>query len=72
VGSAFGRVAVGHPVDVASGEFFAVDIDHELGGVVALSLGRTFNTRFVKKPFLESIGPITAPWLPFGRGWRPC
>ena len=71
VGSAFGRVAVGHPVDVASGEFFAIDIDHELAGVVPLSLGRTFNTRFVQKPLLESIGPLSAPWLPFGPGWRP-
>jgi RHS repeat-associated protein len=71
VGSSFGRVAVGHPVDVASGEFFAIDIDHELAGVVPLSLGRTFNTRFVQKPLLESISPIAAPWLPFGRGWRP-
>jgi YD repeat-containing protein len=71
VGSAHGRVAVGHPVDVASGEFFAVDIDHELSGVVPLSLGRTFNTRFVRKPLLESIGSDVAPWLPFGRGWRP-
>jgi RHS repeat-associated protein len=71
VGSAFGRVAVGHPVDVASGEFFAIDIDHELAGVVPLSLGRTFNTRFVQKPLLESIGPLSAPWRPFGPGWRP-
>lgn len=71
VGSAFGRVAVGHPVDVASGEFFAVDIDHELAGVVPLSLGRTFNTRFLRKPVLESIGPAAPPWLPFGHGWRP-
>jgi len=70
VGSSFGRVAVGHPIDVASGEFFAVDIDHELPGVVPISFGRTFNTKFLNKPTLESIGNEASPWLPFGSGWR--
>jgi YD repeat-containing protein len=71
VGSAFGRVAVGHPVDVASGEFFATDVDHELAGVVPLSFGRTYNTRFVRKPLLEALGGERASFRPFGPGWRP-
>ena len=65
VGAAAGRVAVGHPIDVASGEFFATDIDHELSGVVPVSLGRTYNTKFLRPPTLASIGGATSKWEPF-------
>ena len=58
-------------IDVASGEFVAVDIDHDLAGVVPISFGRTFNTRFLETPLLESLGTAASPWLPFGIGWRP-
>ncbi len=71
VGAAAGRVAVGHPIDVASGEFFATEIDHELSGVVPVSLGRTYNTKFLRPATLASIGGSTAKWEPFGPGWRP-
>ena len=63
-------MAVGHPIDVASGEFFATDIDHELSGVVPLSFGRTYNTKFLRRPTLQSLGAPDARWLPFGPGWR--
>ena len=71
VGAAAGRVAVGHPIDVASGEFFATEVDHELAGVVPVSLGRQYNTKFLRPARLASIGGAAAKWEPFGPGWRP-
>ncbi len=71
MGAAAGRVAVGHPIDVASGEFFATEIDHELPGVVPVSLGRAYNTKFLRPATLASIGGPTSRWEPFGPGWRP-
>ena len=58
-------------IDVASGEFFVVEIDHELGGVVPLSFGRKFSTRSLGDPLLENIGVSLTHWEPFGPGWRP-
>jgi RHS repeat-associated protein len=70
VGSEHGRVAVGHPIDVASGEFFETHVDYELSGAVPLSLGRLYNTRFLQGPALQTLGAERA-FLPFGPGWRP-
>ncbi len=70
LGSAHGRVAVGHPIDVATGEFFATHVDHELEGVVPLSLGRRFSTNFLARPAVQQLGP-RARFEPFGPGWRP-
>ncbi|WP_394848646.1 DUF6531 domain-containing protein [Pendulispora brunnea] len=69
IGRRHGRVAVGHPVDVASGTFFDTQIDHVSAGIVPLSLARTYSTDFIKQ---ENFGAAAAhgPTLPFGPGWR--
>lgn len=66
-----GRVAVGHPIDVASGDFFADDIDFELTGVAQLTFGRTYNTRFLRSGELSQLGSAPNAYLPYGHGWRP-
>jgi RHS repeat-associated protein len=45
-----GRVAVGHPVDVASGEQFTAAHDVEVAGVAPLIFRRVYNTRFLDRP----------------------
>jgi len=69
IGAVHGRVAVGHPIDVATGEFFLTRIDHELGGIVPLSLGRTYNTKFLRGPMRQHLGAEDTP-SPLGPGWR--
>src|SRR6187402_1702083 len=71
LGKIHGRVAVGHPIDVATGEFFAVEIDHHVNGVVAMEVGRRFSTSFLDNGPLESLGTARHAYLPFGPGWRP-
>ena len=44
-----GRVAVGHPVDVASGEQFTAAHDVEVAGVSPLIFRRVYNTRFLER-----------------------
>lgn len=63
-------MAVGHPIDVATGEFFAPENDHEVEGVVSLTLSRTFNTRFLAPPMLGTLDVPSEHYLPFGPGWR--
>jgi RHS repeat-associated protein len=45
-----GRVAVGHPVDVASGEQYTAAHDVEVAGVSPLIFRRVYNTRFLDRP----------------------
>ncbi len=45
-----GRVAVGHPVDVASGEQFTAAHDVEVPGVSPLIFRRLYNTAFLDRP----------------------
>lgn len=45
-----GRVAVGHPVDVASGEQFTAAHDVEVAGVSPLIFRRVYSTRFLERP----------------------
>jgi len=49
-GASVGRVAVGHPVDVASGEQFTAAHDVEVPGVSPLIFRRVYNTRFLEQP----------------------
>jgi len=69
IGTRRGRVTVGHPIDVATGELSATRVDHEVDGVVPFSVGRAFNSKFVKKPVLRTLVP-KVKHLPFGPGWR--
>jgi|GEM_PF-1390066 len=69
IGTRRGHVTVGHPIDVATGELSATRVDHEVEGVVPFSVGRTFNSKFVKKPILRTLVP-KEKHLPFGPGWR--
>src|SRR4051812_10167226 len=56
-----GRVAVGHPVDVASGEQFTAAHDVELVGVSPLIFRRVYNTRFVSRaPSVLGLGWVHA------------
>ena len=71
LGTRSGRVAVGHPVDVASGAFFDNTVDIAFPGAVPLMLGRMYNTDFLP----GQAGPLVpaaqeASALPFGPGWR--
>jgi hypothetical protein len=44
------RVAVGHPIDVASGEQFTAAHDVEVPGVCPLIFRRVYKTRFLDRP----------------------
>jgi hypothetical protein len=45
-----GRIAEGHPVDVASGEQFTAAHDVEVSGVSPLIVRRVYDTRFLDRP----------------------
>jgi RHS repeat-associated protein len=51
-----GRVAVGHPVDVASGEQFTAAHDVEVAGIAPLIFRRVYSTRFLARPS-SVLGP---------------
>ncbi|WP_394845233.1 DUF6531 domain-containing protein [Pendulispora brunnea] len=65
-----GRVAVGHPVDVASGAFFGDHLDFERDGTVPLALSRFYSTALLEKeaPYLTAAREYEMQ--PFGPGWH--
>ncbi len=63
-----GRVAVGHPVDVASGEFFGDHSDFELDGPVPLTLSRRYSTGFLETSPMRPAQEESRE-SPFGPGW---
>jgi RHS repeat-associated protein len=64
-----GRVAVGHPVDVASGEFFTTGIDADFPGGVPLRVERWFGTALLTPAALVPAAALDHD-APFGPGWR--
>lgn len=60
-GASVGRVAVGHPVDVASGEQFTAAHDVEVPGVSPLIFRRVYSTRFLDRaPSVLGLGWVHA------------
>ncbi|HET6280292.1 MAG TPA: DUF6531 domain-containing protein, partial [Polyangia bacterium] len=55
-----GSIAVGHPVDVASGVFFSQWQDAAIGGPLTVRVERTYNTSLLLK---------RRAWEPLGPGW---